>query len=103
MIKIQQEEEVPDPHQDYSIPMTPRTSPRPKVRSRNTSPGGFVNNNNYNYGNGSQGIPTSGKFNSTIPILNRMDINDIQLSIFNGNGLEDPERNWFLCKVVWIV
>ena len=27
--------------------------------------------------------------------------NDIKLSIFNRNGLEDPEKHWFLCEVVW--
>ena len=26
---------------------------------------------------------------------------DIKLSIFNGNGLEDPEKNWFLCESMW--
>ena len=25
---------------------------------------------------------------------------DIKLPIFNGNGLEDPEKHWFLCEVV---
>ena len=27
--------------------------------------------------------------------------NDIKLSIFHGNGLEDLEKHWFLCEVVW--
>ena len=29
--------------------------------------------------------------------------NDLQLLIFNENGLEDPEKHWFLCEVVWTV
>ena len=28
---------------------------------------------------------------------------DIKLPIFNGNGLEDPEKHWFLCESIWIV
>ena len=28
---------------------------------------------------------------------------DIKLPIFNGNGLEDPEKNWFVCEAVWTV
>ena len=27
--------------------------------------------------------------------------NDMKLPIFNGNGLEDPKKHWFLCEVVW--
>ena len=29
--------------------------------------------------------------------------NDIKFPIFNGNGLEDPGKHWFLCEVVWTV
>ena len=29
--------------------------------------------------------------------------NDIKLSIFNGNGLEDPEQHWFQCESIWIM
>ena len=32
-----------------------------------------------------------------------LDKNDIKLPMFNGNGLEDPEKQWFLIEVVWIV
>ena len=28
-------------------------------------------------------------------------MNDIKLHIFNGNGLEDPKKHWFLCEFVW--
>ena len=27
--------------------------------------------------------------------------NDIKFSIFNGNGVEDPEKHWFLCESMW--
>ena len=27
----------------------------------------------------------------------------MNLPIFNGNGLEDNEQHWFLCKDVWTV
>ena len=74
-----------------------------EVRYRNTSPSGFVNQNNNNSGNNNQGTPTSGKFHSTIPRVNKMAQNDIKLSIFIGNWLEDPKQHWFLCEVVWTV
>ena len=28
---------------------------------------------------------------------------DIKLSIFNLNGLEDPEKHWFLYEDIWTV
>ena len=28
---------------------------------------------------------------------------DIKLPIFNGNGLEDPKKNWFVFESVWTV
>ena len=28
---------------------------------------------------------------------------DIKLSIFHENGLEDPKQHWFLFKVVWTI
>ena len=64
--KEAEEEETPNPYQDYSIPVTLHTSPKvisrresPKVRSRNTSPSGFFILTNSNSGNRSQGTPTS--------------------------------------------
>ena len=27
----------------------------------------------------------------------------MKLLIFKGSGLEDPEKHWFLCEVVWSV
>ena len=27
--------------------------------------------------------------------------NDIELPMSNGNGLADPEKNWFLCQAMW--
>ena len=37
----------------------------------------------------------------TIPAMHTMARADIKLPIFNGNGLEDPKKHWFLCEVVW--
>ena len=37
------------------------------------------------------------------PDANSMDGHDIQLPTFNGNGVEDPEKHWFLCEFVWMV
>ena len=87
------EEEAPNPYQQYDIPATPHTSPGPEVISRNTSPIGFFDHNNNNSGNNNQGSSTSRSFNSTIPRVNRMDGNDINLLIVNGNGLEDLEQH----------
>ena len=66
---------------------------------------GFVNHSNNNSRDSSQGIPTSGTFNSnsTIPQVNKMSGSDIKLPIFNGNGLEDAEQYCFLFEVFWIV
>ena len=30
-----------------------------------------------------------------------MDGNDINFPLFNGNGIEDLEKHWFLCEAVW--
>ena len=86
---------------EYTIPSTPRTSL--EVRSRNSSPSGFVNQGNNNSGNSKQGTPTSQTFNLSVPRTNIMVGNYINLPIFNGYVLEDPVQHWFLCKVVWIV
>ena len=75
----------------------------PEVRCRNSYPSGFVNQDNNTSGNIKQGIPTSQTFNPTLPRTNKMVENDIKLSIFNGNGLEDPEQHWFLWESVWTV
>ena len=64
-------------------------------------PSGFVDHNNSNSGNNSQGTPTSRTFNLSIPRVNIMDGNDIKLLIFNSNWVEEPEKHWFLCEVVW--
>ena len=32
-----------------------------------------------------------------------MDGIEIKLPIFNGNGMEDPKKHWFLFDVIWIV
>ena len=29
--------------------------------------------------------------------------NHIKLPLFNGNGLEDLEKHWFLCESIWTV
>ena len=96
-----EDEEAPNPNQDYGIPVTPRTSP--EVRSRNTLPSGFSNHNNSNSGNSSQGNSTSGTCYLAIPKVHIIAGSDIKLPIFNGNGLEDPKQHWFLCEVVWKV
>ena len=96
-----EEEEAPNPGQDYGIPVTPHTSP--KVRSIKTSPCGFANPTNNNSGTSRQGTPTREIFNSIVTRLNRMDENDVKLSIFNGNGLEDLEQHWFLYEAIWTV
>ena len=95
----EKEEEAPYPNQDYNILVTPRTSP--DVRSRNTSPNGFANQTDNNSGNNSKVTPIGGIFNSTIRRVNKMVGNDLKLPIFNKNGLEKPEKHWFLCEVVW--
>ena len=28
---------------------------------------------------------------------------EVKLTLFHGNGTEDPEQYWFLCEVVWTV
>ena len=28
---------------------------------------------------------------------------DVRLPTFNGNGIEDLEKHWFLCEAVWMV
>ena len=38
---------------------------------------------------------------SSVPQAHRMSRGDIKLPIFNGNGLEDLDKNWILCEVVW--
>ena len=32
-----------------------------------------------------------------------MESDDTKLPLFHGNGTNDPEQFWFLCKVVWTV
>ena len=81
--------------------MNPHTSM--EVRSRKSSPSGFVNTSNNNFGNSGKWIPYSHTFYPAVPRTNIMARNDIKLSIFNGNGLEYPEKHWFLCEVLWIV
>ena len=51
--------------------------------------------------NSGQGSLTSPHFVPTIPKFNTMVVADIKLPIFNGNGLEDPEKHWFLCEALW--
>ena len=71
---------------EYNTPTTPCTSP--EVRSRNSSPSGFVNINSTNDVNSGQGSPTTQK---NFPSASRTSImagTDIKLPIFNGNGLE---------------
>ena len=93
--KNEEEEEAPSSKCGYTIPTTPRTFP--EVRSRNSSPSGFVNKSNNSHGNSGRGIPTI----QIVPRMNRITRNDIKLPIFNGNGLEDLEQHWFLCKAIW--
>ena len=85
------EEEVNDLEYKYAIPMNPHTYP--EVRSKNSSPSCFVNKGNNNSGNRRQGDPTSQTFNTSVPRENIMAKNDIKLSIFNGNRLEDTEQH----------
>jgi len=28
---------------------------------------------------------------------------EMRLTIFRGDGYEDPDQHWFLCEVVWII
>jgi hypothetical protein len=28
---------------------------------------------------------------------------EMRLPIFGGDGFEDPDHHWFLCKVVWSI
>ena len=79
--------------------MSPCTSP--EVRSKNSSPSVFFNISNNNYGNSKKGSYASQTFYPAVPRTNIMDGNDTKLPIFNANGLEDPEKHWFLCEVVW--
>ena len=94
MTSEEAEKEGPYTTQDHDITVTLRISP--KVISRNTSSSCFSNQTNNNSGNRKHGTPTSGIFNLVVPRVNIMVGNDIKLPIFNGNGLEDPEKHWFL-------
>ena len=80
----------------------------PEVRSPYQYPSISINTSSNNAVNRGQGSPTSPHFVPTIPTVNTVPINpmagtDIDLPIFNGNGLEDPKQHWFLCDVVWTV
>ena len=50
-----------------------------------------------------QGIPPSLNYSLNILNTNSMDGRHIRLPRFNENGVEDPEKYWFLCEVVWMV
>ena len=93
----EEQEQAIDPEYEYDTPTTLPTSP--KVRDRNSSSSGFFNQSNSSGENNIQRIPTS----RVVPRTNIMVRNDIKLPIFNENGLEDPEKHWFLCEVVWTV
>ena len=84
---------------NYGTPTNPRTSS--VVRSRNSSPSIFLNTSNNNSGNSGHGSPASQNLCPRAQGVNIMDGNDIKLLIFNGNGLENQEKIWFLCEVVW--
>ena len=58
---------------------------------------------NCNIGNKGHITPTRKIYNLGVPRVHRMVWNDINMPIFNGNGLEDPQQHWFLCEVVWIM
>ena len=81
------------------MPTALRTSP--KVISRDLSPSVFVNTSSTNAINCRQGSLASQKFVSNVPTVNTMAGSDIKLPIFNGNGLKDLEKNWFLYEVIW--
>ena len=95
--KKEEEEETPNPEYEYGIPTT--SHPSLEVRLRNSSPNGFLNQSNNNRGNRRQGIPTK----QAIPRMNIIIGNDIKLTIFNINGLEDPKQHWFLCEDMWTI
>ena len=71
-----------------------------EVRSPDLSPSNSINISTTNTINSGQGSMTSPNFVSTIPATNTMAGVDIKLLIFNGNGLDDPEKDWFLCDTV---
>ena len=83
----EEDEKSPDPKYKFDTHTTLRTSS--EVRSRNSSPSGFVNKSNNSGGNRRQRIPTS----QATPRTNIMVRNDIKFSIFNGNGLENLEKH----------
>ena len=47
-----------------------------------------------------QGSPPSLNCPLNIPDDNSMAGIDIRLRTFNGNGVEDPEKHWFLCEAI---
>ena len=61
--------------------------------------------NDVNSGKGSMNsqnfLPTTPAFNTTV--VNPKARTNIKLPIFNGNGLEDPEKHWLMCDDVWTV
>ena len=67
------------------------------------SPSGFVNTSNTNTANSGQRSSGSQPFFPNVPGVNIMAGNNIKLPIFNGNGLEDPEKHSFLCESIWSV
>ena len=93
--------EAPEWEHAYNSPTTPNTLL--EVRSRDLSPSTSVNMSITNTINRGQGIPTIPNFVPTVPLANTMAGADIKLPIFNGNGLEYPDKHCFLCDDVWTV
>ena len=99
--ELEESTETPRPKHEHGTPTTPHTSS--EVRSRNSSPRRVVNTSNTKAVNSRQGSSTTQKIFPSVSGANIMVGTDIKLSIFNGNGSEDPEQHWFLYEAVWIV
>ena len=73
----------------------------PEVSTREPYPSISVNTSSTNAINRGQRSLTSPHFVPTNKVpINPMAGIEIKLPIFNGNGLEDQEKHWFLCDIV---
>ena len=75
----------------------------PEVRSRASSPERAINIDSARTATRVQGIPPPLNYSLENPNANSMAGVDIRLTILNGNGVEDPEKHWFLSEFFWMV
>ena len=73
----------------------------PEVRSRDLYPSGFVNTSSTNVVDSGHGSLASQNSIPNVSAVSTMPAIDIKFPIFNGNGLEDLEKHWFLRESVW--